>query len=113
LKEEALDRTRWRARFGRGFGPVVRKTTKWNECHLCLLVRNSLRLFSPDSALCCSLQGLPHSHLLHCNNSLIPGRKRQYQQNALLGFSIVLFLRNLVKQNRSHFPLQIWMQLRP
>jgi len=24
LKEEALDRTVWRARFGRGFGPVVR-----------------------------------------------------------------------------------------
>jgi hypothetical protein len=23
LKEEALDRTRWRARIGRGFGPVV------------------------------------------------------------------------------------------
>jgi len=33
LKEEALDRTIWRARFGRGFGPVVRQTTKWmNEC---------------------------------------------------------------------------------
>ena len=29
LKEEALDRTMWRARFGRGFGPVVRQTTKW------------------------------------------------------------------------------------
>jgi hypothetical protein len=28
LKEEALDRTMWRARFGRGFGPVVRRTTK-------------------------------------------------------------------------------------
>ena len=28
LKEEALDRTMWRARFGRGFGPVVRHTTK-------------------------------------------------------------------------------------
>jgi len=28
LKEEALDRTIWRAGFGRGFGPVVRKTTK-------------------------------------------------------------------------------------
>jgi len=28
LKEEALDRTKWRARFGRGFGPVVRQTTK-------------------------------------------------------------------------------------
>ena len=28
LKEEALDRTMWRARFGRGFRPVVRQTTK-------------------------------------------------------------------------------------
>jgi hypothetical protein len=27
LKEEALDRPMWRARFGRGFGPVVRQTT--------------------------------------------------------------------------------------
>jgi hypothetical protein len=26
LKEEALDRTMWRARFVRGFGPVVRQT---------------------------------------------------------------------------------------
>jgi len=33
LKEEALDRTMWRARFGRAFGPVVRQTTKrMNEC---------------------------------------------------------------------------------
>jgi hypothetical protein len=29
LKEEALDRTVWRAGFGRGFGPVVRQTDKW------------------------------------------------------------------------------------
>jgi hypothetical protein len=28
LKEEALDRTMVRARFGRGFGPIVRQTTK-------------------------------------------------------------------------------------
>jgi len=28
LKEEALDRTTWRAGFGRGFGPVVRQTAK-------------------------------------------------------------------------------------
>jgi hypothetical protein len=28
LKEEALDRTMWKARFGIGFGPVVRQTTK-------------------------------------------------------------------------------------
>jgi hypothetical protein len=28
LKEEALDRTVWRAGFGRGFGPVMRQTAK-------------------------------------------------------------------------------------
>jgi len=28
LKEEALDRTVWRARFGRGFGPVARQAAK-------------------------------------------------------------------------------------
>jgi hypothetical protein len=28
LKEEALDRTMWKNRFGRGFGPVVRQTTE-------------------------------------------------------------------------------------
>jgi len=28
LNEEALDRTMWRARFGRSFGPVVRHSTK-------------------------------------------------------------------------------------
>jgi hypothetical protein len=27
-KEEALDRSMWTARFGRGFGPVVRQNTK-------------------------------------------------------------------------------------
>jgi hypothetical protein len=27
LKEKALNRTVWKARFGRGFGPVVRQTT--------------------------------------------------------------------------------------
>ena len=31
LKEEALDRTMGRARFGRGFGHVVRQATKGNE----------------------------------------------------------------------------------
>jgi hypothetical protein len=28
LKEKHLDHTKWRACFGRGFGPVVRQTTK-------------------------------------------------------------------------------------
>jgi len=29
LKEEALNRTMWRNRFGGGFGPVVRQNTEW------------------------------------------------------------------------------------
>jgi hypothetical protein len=28
LKEEALDRTMWRSRCGRGYGPIVRQTAK-------------------------------------------------------------------------------------
>ena len=28
LKEDVLNRTMWRVRFGTGFGPVVRQTTK-------------------------------------------------------------------------------------
>jgi hypothetical protein len=28
LKEEALDRTLWRTRFGRGYGPIVRQTAE-------------------------------------------------------------------------------------
>jgi hypothetical protein len=28
LKEEALDRTLWRTRFGRDYGPVVRQATE-------------------------------------------------------------------------------------
>jgi hypothetical protein len=28
LKEKALDHTTWRARIGRGFGPVVRQTAE-------------------------------------------------------------------------------------
>jgi hypothetical protein len=36
LKEEALDRTVWKNRFGRGFGPVVSQTEYWmNEFRTC------------------------------------------------------------------------------
>jgi hypothetical protein len=35
LKEEALDRTMCRARFRRGFEPVVRQTTKWMNEQKC------------------------------------------------------------------------------
>ena len=36
LKEEALDRTMWRARFGRGFERVVRQTTKGMNISRCI-----------------------------------------------------------------------------
>jgi hypothetical protein len=29
LKDEALDRTWWKTRFGRGYGPFVRQTAEW------------------------------------------------------------------------------------
>jgi hypothetical protein len=32
LKEEAIDRTMWRARFRRGFGLVLRQTSKGMNC---------------------------------------------------------------------------------
>ena len=44
LKEEALDRTMWRARFGRGFGPIVRQATKWMNdfnCNMLLLINKT------------------------------------------------------------------------
>jgi hypothetical protein len=31
VKEEALDRTLWRTRFERGYGPVVRRITEYDE----------------------------------------------------------------------------------
>jgi hypothetical protein len=34
LKEEALDRIKWRNRFGRGFGPVV-----WQSTDVCMYER--------------------------------------------------------------------------
>jgi hypothetical protein len=50
LKEEALDRTMWRARFGRGLGPVVRQTT-W--CHIL-----------NDRNMCCGRETMTH-RMLH------------------------------------------------
>jgi hypothetical protein len=35
LKEEALGRTMWGGRVGRGFGPVVRQTTKLMTSKFC------------------------------------------------------------------------------
>ena len=38
LKEEALDRTVWRNRFGGGFGPVVKQNTEWMNEYIYIYV---------------------------------------------------------------------------
>jgi len=38
LKEEAVDRTMWRARFGRGFGPAVRQTAKLMNIYIYIYI---------------------------------------------------------------------------
>jgi hypothetical protein len=55
-REEALDRTLWRTRFGRDCGPVVRQTVEWR--HLCvntILIRrtsgHSVGTFKQSGAL--------------------------------------------------------------
>jgi hypothetical protein len=51
LKEEALGRTKRRARFGRDFRPVVRQTTKWmNECQRPFFLSTRLK---PSSFIPC------------------------------------------------------------
>jgi hypothetical protein len=45
VNKEALDRTKWRARFGRGFGSVVRQTTKrMNVSHFMKIIMESAGL---------------------------------------------------------------------
>ena len=55
-REEALDRTLWRTRFGRDYVPIVRQTTEW--CHLCvntILIRrtsgHSVGIFKQSGAV--------------------------------------------------------------
>jgi hypothetical protein len=59
LKEEALDRTLWRTRFGRGYGPVVRQTAEWMNVN----EQNSNETYYTG----CSVTGdetdsVPHTH---------------------------------------------------
>jgi hypothetical protein len=59
LKEEALDRTTWRAHFGRGFGPVVRQNTELMNRSALLLLRGYGEIYidrlkdSYETEACC------------------------------------------------------------
>jgi hypothetical protein len=61
LKEEALDRTRWGVRFGRGFGPIVRQTTKR------INVNVTLNAFQPQQCLNESASMLRHTYIACLN----------------------------------------------
>jgi hypothetical protein len=83
LKEEALDHTKWRACFGRGFGCVVRQTTKWmNVLHimsmcLCSGVSYSVcksHLFCTTLHCHVSPVWLYHICALYLTNSIIFGK---------------------------------------
>jgi hypothetical protein len=46
LKEEALDRTMWRNRFGGDFEPVVRQNTEWMNYTSCLFIAGRITILT-------------------------------------------------------------------
>jgi hypothetical protein len=42
LKEEAIDRTLWRTRFGRNYGPIARHKSKWMSLCTRTVIRDHL-----------------------------------------------------------------------
>ena len=50
LKEEALDRTNWRHRFGGGFGPVVRQNTEWMNIIMSFPAKTAMYVWPGHSA---------------------------------------------------------------
>jgi len=60
LKVEALDCTTWRARFGRGFGLVIRQTTKWMN----VLLQYTILLQIPLHDCISNGQSAHHFHIL-------------------------------------------------
>jgi hypothetical protein len=72
LKEEALDRTMWRAHFGRGFGPVMRQTAKWMNMCIYIYIYTCVCV-----CVCvCNAQTIWLLYgLLYCDNLLINRRQ--------------------------------------
>ena len=74
MKEEALDRTVWRAGFGRGFGPVVRQTANgMNECDnadVALFFKGNRTGYRLSSATCRTSIAIKapgtSKHILYC-----------------------------------------------
>jgi hypothetical protein len=67
LKEEALDRTMWRACFGRGFRPVIRQTTWMNEWWMNLKGKVDIRKpgWQQEELMLPAVHVLANIHSLH------------------------------------------------
>ena len=65
LKKEALDRTMWRNRFGRGFGPVVWQITDDDDDDMTSCCKHSCRC----------------SHSSHCNTNTVITRTAKLSDN--------------------------------
>jgi hypothetical protein len=68
LKEEALDRIKWRNRFGRGCGPVWQITDEWTAINTFLLITFKLRCYklfpsAHDHAIF-------KKHVVHCTSTI-------------------------------------------
>jgi hypothetical protein len=62
LKDKALDCSIWKDRFGRGFGPVVRQTTKWMMWPQLLAGQSFWEVHPSVSVSVCDLGNSTNSH---------------------------------------------------
>ena len=100
LKEETLDRTMWRHRFGGGFGPVVRQNTEWmpqHYCKKCWLIRSKTSPFAVIS------QGRVKRRTLMSSNRCFPHKST--------------FIRRVMRESYFHYEKYdillccVWLEL--
>jgi len=72
LKEEALDRTMWSARFGRGFGPVVRQTERTNTRRKLIVVCKQMWRYIQNTCK------YPH---FACNHQMLVFKCTKFRRN--------------------------------
>ena len=78
LKEEALDRTMWRNRFGRGFGPVVWQITNDDGCVCCMWVNTVIPHGTNNIKFNCYYSRTPLIRTLVIRNANNPDRFRPF-----------------------------------
>ena len=93
LKEEALDRTMWRNRFGRGFGHVVWQSTDDEDLNYCLwnssaqsptLTLRARRYAAHAQGRCCNNDETFNGGAQYCVNLMVMGLLKSRLVNCLL-----------------------------